>query len=551
MAFNGSGTFVRLYNWVNDAAAGIKIRADRTDNETDGIATGLSNCICKDGQTTVTANIPFNSHKLTGVADGTLRTDVASVGQTQDGDLNWVAAGGTADAITATYSVPITALIDGQMCYVRAGFANATTTPTFAPSGLTARTITKNGGVALVAGDIVGAGHELALRYKLASTRWELLNPGIIVTAASTNTLTNKSIDLASNTLTGTLAQFNTACNNADFASIAGSETLTNKTLTTPIISSISNTGTLTLPTSSDTLVGKATTDTLTNKTFDTAGTGNSFSINGVAATANTGTGAVMRADSATATTSFTTPKIIFNSTSGVVGTTTNDNAAAGSVGEVISATVSSSTATVTITIASPGVVSWTAHGLSATAPVVFTTTGALPTGITAGTVYYVTSGASLLANSFQISTSVDNAIAGTSVNTSGSQSGVQTGTAAAPLSNAVTSNILGISLTAGDWDVYGDIYFLPNATTSITILRGAISQTSATLPSGTLPSIATPQVTRTAPAYVPNANSQTIDLPAARVSLAGTTTIYLVARATFSVDILVGYGLIWARRAR
>ena len=45
-------------------------------------------------------------------------------------------------------------------------------------------------------------------------------------------------------------------------------QTLTNKTLTTPIISSISNTGTLTLPTSTDTLVGRDTTDTLTNKTL-------------------------------------------------------------------------------------------------------------------------------------------------------------------------------------------------------------------------------------------------------------------------------------------
>lgn len=47
-----------------------------------------------------------------------------------------------------------------------------------------------------------------------------------------------------------------------------GTQTLTNKTLTSPVISSISNTGTLTLPTSSDTLVGRATTDTLTNKTI-------------------------------------------------------------------------------------------------------------------------------------------------------------------------------------------------------------------------------------------------------------------------------------------
>jgi len=52
------------------------------------------------------------------------------------------------------------------------------------------------------------------------------------------------------------------------FATLTGTETLTNKTLTAPIISSISNTGTLTLPTSTDTLVGRATTDTLTNKTL-------------------------------------------------------------------------------------------------------------------------------------------------------------------------------------------------------------------------------------------------------------------------------------------
>ncbi len=49
--------------------------------------------------------------------------------------------------------------------------------------------------------------------------------------------------------------------------SLTGSQTLTNKTLTAPVIATISNTGTLTLPTSTDTLVGRATTDTLTNKT--------------------------------------------------------------------------------------------------------------------------------------------------------------------------------------------------------------------------------------------------------------------------------------------
>lgn len=51
-------------------------------------------------------------------------------------------------------------------------------------------------------------------------------------------------------------------------ATLAGSETFTNKTLTTPIIAQISNTGTLTLPTVTDTLVARTTTDTLTNKSL-------------------------------------------------------------------------------------------------------------------------------------------------------------------------------------------------------------------------------------------------------------------------------------------
>jgi len=85
------------------------------------------------------------------------------------------------------------------------------------------------------------------------------------------------SIDLDSESLTftgGTGIDTSGAGNAVTFAidstvaTLTGSQTLTNKTLTAPVISTISNTGTVTLPTSTDTLVGRATTDTLTNKTL-------------------------------------------------------------------------------------------------------------------------------------------------------------------------------------------------------------------------------------------------------------------------------------------
>jgi len=59
---------------------------------------------------------------------------------------------------------------------------------------------------------------------------------GTVVLRDSTDTLTNKSISLGSNTVTSTLAQLNTAVSDADVASLAGAETLTNKTLTSPKI---------------------------------------------------------------------------------------------------------------------------------------------------------------------------------------------------------------------------------------------------------------------------------------------------------------------------
>lgn len=97
MAFVG-GVFTRLYNWVTDRNAGTKILATRMDAEFDGIATGLSQCVLKDGTQTVTANIPMSGFKLTGLGNATaggdaLNRDTADARyQALDADLTAIAA---------------------------------------------------------------------------------------------------------------------------------------------------------------------------------------------------------------------------------------------------------------------------------------------------------------------------------------------------------------------------------------------------------------------------------------------------------------------------
>lgn len=76
----------------------------------------------------------------------------------------------------------------------------------------------------------------------LASGKSLYLNGTLLKDASET--LTNKTISLASNTVTSTLAQLNTAISDADVASLAGTETLTNKTLTAPIFTNSINTQT-------------------------------------------------------------------------------------------------------------------------------------------------------------------------------------------------------------------------------------------------------------------------------------------------------------------
>lgn len=89
-------------------------------------------------------------------------------------------------------------------------------------------------------------------------------------------------------------------------------------------------------------------------------------------------------------------------------------------VGSTWTDIANNASATATITVATPAVITATSHGFVAGNTVSFTTTGALPTGLTVGTVYYVLS-SGLTANDFQVALTAG----GTAIDTTGTQSGV------------------------------------------------------------------------------------------------------------------------------
>ena len=114
-------------------------------------------------------------------------------------------------------------------------------------------------------------------------------------------------------------------------------------------------------------------------------------------------------------------------------------------------------------------------------------------------------------------------------------------------LTTATAAAITSISLTAGDWDITGLACFVTAAATSVTSINVA-PNTSVVIPS---PPNQGGFAFFTQPPTVPGAGTVYGMAIAKRYSLAATTTIYLVARAAFTLDTMQAYGFIGARRAR
>ena len=225
---------------------------------TGGSITGITDLAVADGGTGASTAATALNNLLPS------QTSAASKYLQSDGtNASWDAVSLSTADITGTLGVANggtgqTSFTDGQL------LIGNTTGNTLTPATLTAGsgvTITNGSGAITVAFTGPGAGSVTSASVVTANGF-----AGTVATATSTPAIT------LTTSITGVLKGDGTAISAAtagtDYVTPTGTETLTNKTLTAPIISSISNTGTLTLPTSTDTIVGRATTDTLTNKTL-------------------------------------------------------------------------------------------------------------------------------------------------------------------------------------------------------------------------------------------------------------------------------------------
>jgi hypothetical protein len=118
----------------------------------------------------------------------------------------------------------------------------------------------------------------------------------------------------------------------------------------------------------------------------------------------------------------------------------------------------------------------------------------------------------------------------------------------AVSLTSGNAANVTSRTFEAGDWDIGANVTFNPAATTNVTLSFFSISETSATQDTTTGGAY---NVLRYPAGNVPVAGYTIGAIGPIRKSFTSTTTVYLVAQATFTVSTMSAYGILRARRAR
>lgn len=152
MADDGSGNFsLPSAPFVaSTTATAATVNANFSD-----IATALTARVTRNGSGSMSGNLAMGTNRVTGLGNGTARTDAASVAQLQDSAPLWGGtAGGTADALTVTLTPAIAAYAAGQRFAFLSASVN-TGAATLNVNGVGTKNIRKGtGSTALVAGDI-------------------------------------------------------------------------------------------------------------------------------------------------------------------------------------------------------------------------------------------------------------------------------------------------------------------------------------------------------------------------------------------------------------
>jgi hypothetical protein len=218
MSRNGSGVYSAVVGGgAYPAVSGTLIESAKFNVSVVDIATALTESIARDGQTTLTADIPFAGYKITGLGAGTASTHGATVGQVQSAAVQWAGtAGGTADALTLTPTPAITAYAAGQTFRFKSGAGANTGAATVNISAVGAIAIQLNG-AALIAGDIEASKwYQITLSDATTAQLQKIGNP----------------TKLASLTMTGNVTMSGGVINEAEGAAVASAATINLDTAT-------------------------------------------------------------------------------------------------------------------------------------------------------------------------------------------------------------------------------------------------------------------------------------------------------------------------------